>query len=95
MRRSRYATFSEACDAIGEILADGEWHGRTDEIGRLSPWVSKGMYLRVKTHLKIEHRQVGGGHGSYFEWRLLTPPIEKPIGTRSRAPSAPSAAGPP
>jgi hypothetical protein len=68
-----YATFSEAAEAILAILADGEWHKRTAEIGRLSyatPKVADHMFLKVKKRYKIEHRQVGGGPGSYSEWRL-------------------------
>lgn len=31
------------------------------------------MFGKVKTELQIEHRRVGGGPGSYYEWRLPDP----------------------
>jgi hypothetical protein len=31
------------------------------------------MFGKVKSHFGIECRQVGGGPGSYFEWRSSTP----------------------
>jgi hypothetical protein len=68
----RPATFEEAAAAMLAILSDGQWHKRTAEIGKLSerhPWVSDAMYGRVKKHYNIEHRRVGGGPGSYVEWR--------------------------
>lgn len=64
-----HATFDEAAVAILKILEDGGWHKRTLEIGKLSPWVRDHMFGKVKKHYGIEHRQVGGGEGSYTEWR--------------------------
>lgn len=65
-----HATFGEASRAILSILSDGEWHKSTDEIhDPLRPWVAEPMFGKVKKHYKIEHRRVGGGSGSHFEWR--------------------------
>ena len=56
--------------AILRILDDGEWHKSIDEVHKpLRPWVAESMFGRVKSYFKIEHRKVGGGPGSYFEWR--------------------------
>ena len=65
-----HASFDEAATAILAILSDGDWHKSTVEIHEpLRPWVGESMFGRVKQHYRIEHRQVGGGPGSYFEWR--------------------------
>jgi hypothetical protein len=68
--RSEHASFEEAAAAILKILADGEWHKSTAEIhDPLRPWVQEHMFGKVKSHYRIEHRRIGGGSGSYFEWR--------------------------
>ena len=69
-RSGLHASFDEASAAILDILDDGEWHKVSEEILEpLRPWVSVGMFSRVKTHHHIEHRRIGGGRGSYYEWR--------------------------
>lgn len=70
-RRRNLATFEEAKDEIHSILKDGEWHASTGEIHKpLEHRLSDPMFGRVKKALRIEHRRVGGGEGSYYEWRL-------------------------
>jgi hypothetical protein len=70
-RRQNLATFEEAKDEIRKILEDGEWHTSTGEIHEpLEDRMSGPMFGRVKKALRIEHRRVGGGVGSYYEWRL-------------------------
>lgn len=65
-----HASFDEAAVAILRILDDGEWHKSIDEVHKpLRPWVAESMFGRVKSYFKIEHRKVGGGPASYFEWR--------------------------
>ena len=67
---SPHASFDEAATVILRILSDGQWHKSTIEIHEpLRPRVAESMFLKVKTHYEIEHRQVGGGSDSYFEWR--------------------------
>jgi hypothetical protein len=67
---SSHASFDEARDAILAILDDRKWHKSTAEIHEpLRPWVAESMFGKVKKHEAIEHRQVGGGPGSYTEWR--------------------------
>jgi hypothetical protein len=69
-RRSEHASFDEAAAEILRILEDGEWHKSIAEIHEpLRPWVQEHMFGKVKSHYKIEHRRVGGGPGSYYEWR--------------------------
>jgi hypothetical protein len=72
MRLKReHAPFDEAARAILRILSDGQWHKSTAEIHEpLRPRVQEHMFGRVKKHYGIEHRRVGGGSGSYYEWRL-------------------------
>jgi hypothetical protein len=73
-RRSKHASFVEAAIEILGILDDGEWHRSEREIrGPLRPWVKEHMFGKVKSHFGIECRQVGGGPGSYFEWRSPRP----------------------
>jgi hypothetical protein len=75
-RRSDLATFEEAKELVLEIVGDGRWHKSRVIHERLRPRMSEGMFLRVKKALRIEDRRVGGGPGSYYEWRLsrgLTP----------------------
>jgi hypothetical protein len=70
-RKREHATFDEASRAILSILSDGEWHKSTAEIHEpLRPWVAEHMFGKVNKHYSIESRRVGGGQGSYFEWRL-------------------------
>lgn len=68
-RSNDRASFDEASLAILAILDDGGWHKRTKELGQLAPWIPDHMFGKVKKHYKIEHRQMGGGAGSYTEWR--------------------------
>ncbi len=70
-RRTTLATFEE--DLVLEIVGDGEWHSSNAIHGRLRPRMNEGMFLRVKKDLRIEHRRVGGGEGSYYKWRLSRP----------------------
>jgi hypothetical protein len=78
MRRRRWASFDEASLLILAILEDGEWHKSTAEIHEpLRDRVSDPMFGRVKKHYDIEHRQVGGGPGSYFEWRRSSGGLQK------------------
>ena len=71
--RRNLATFEEAKDEIRNILGDGEWHSSTAEIHKpLEHKLSEPMFGRVKKTLQIEHRRVGSGAGSYYEWRLPT-----------------------
>jgi hypothetical protein len=73
-RRSEHASFVEAAIQILRVLDDGEWHRSEREIHEpLRPWVKEYMFAKVKSHFGIECRQVGGGPGSYFEWRSPTP----------------------
>lgn len=72
-RRTGLATLEEAKTLVYEILKDGDWHKSRDIHEQLRPRLSEGMFLRVKRELRIEYRQVGGGEGSYFEWRLPPP----------------------
>lgn len=68
--RSGHASFEEASREILSILSDGRWHKSTAEIhDPLRPWVQEHMFGKVKSHYKIEHRRVGGGRDSYYEWR--------------------------
>lgn len=84
----RHATFSEASEAILEILADGGWHRSTAEIHEpLRPRVSETMFGRVKKRFNIKHQQVGGGPGSYTEWHLCPQCADLPI--RARCPAVP------
>jgi hypothetical protein len=69
-RRTGLATLDEAKTLVFELLKDGDWHSSREIHNLLRPRFSEGMFLRVKRALEIEHRQVGGGEGSYFEWRL-------------------------
>jgi hypothetical protein len=69
-RRTGLATIEEAKELIGQALKDGEWHSSMEIHERFRSRMSEGMFGRVKRELRIEHRQVGGGEGSYFEWRL-------------------------
>lgn len=72
--RSQHASFDEAAVAILAILDDGDWQKSTTEIHEpLRPWVQEHMFGKVKSHYRIEHRRVGGGPDSYFEWRRLRP----------------------
>lgn len=72
--RSDHASFSEAAVEIVRLLADGEWHKSIDDIHTpLRPWVSEGMFGKVKTCFMIESRREGGGPGSYYVWRLRNP----------------------
>ena len=71
-RRSGLATFEEAKELVLEIVGDGEWHSSRYIHERLGPRMSDGMFLRVKKAFRIEDRRVGGGAGSYYEWRLPT-----------------------
>jgi hypothetical protein len=71
-RRSGLATFEEAKLRVYELLEDGDWRSSREIHEQLRPHFSEGMFLRVKRELDIEHRQVGGGEGSYFEWRMPT-----------------------
>jgi hypothetical protein len=69
-RRGEHASFDEASAAILDILADGRWHKSIKEIHEpLRPWVREHMFGKVKSRHNIEHRRVGGGPGSYYEWR--------------------------
>lgn len=69
-RRSEHASFDEAAAAILRILGDGRWHKSEAEIHEpLRPWVKEHMFGKVKKHYGIEHRRVGGGPGSFYEWR--------------------------
>jgi hypothetical protein len=70
MPRRRWASFDEASMLILATLEDGKWHKSTAEIHEpLLDRVADPMFGRVKKHYGIEHRRVGGGPGSYFEWR--------------------------
>ena len=69
-RRSGLATFEEAKVLVYELLKDGDWHSSREIHEQLRPRFSEGMFLRVKRELNIGDRRVGGGKGSYFEWRL-------------------------
>jgi hypothetical protein len=35
----------------------------------LRPWVPEHMFGKVKSRYEIKRRRVGGGPGSYYEWR--------------------------
>lgn len=73
-RRSEHASFVEAAIQILRVLDDGEWHRSEREIhDPLRPWVKEYLFAKVKSRFGIECRQVGGGPGSYFEWRSRTP----------------------
>ena len=74
MRRSGLANFDEARRLIAEQLESGEWVSSRTIHDRLRPKMAEGMFLRVKRDLGIEHRRVGGGDGSYYEWRLARIP---------------------
>jgi hypothetical protein len=69
-RRTNLATFEEAQDLIFEIVKDGEWHPSGGIHDELRKRLSDPMFGRVKKELGIEHRRVGGGEGSYYEWRM-------------------------
>jgi hypothetical protein len=69
-RRTDLATFEEAQDLIFEIVNDSEWHSSREIHYELRKRLSDPMFGRVKKELGIEHHRVGGGHGSYFEWRM-------------------------
>ena len=78
LSRTGNASFDEAAVAILGILADGHWHKSIDEIHKpLRPWVQEHMFGKVKSHFHIEHRKVGGGRGSYVEWRSPNPARDK------------------
>jgi hypothetical protein len=49
---------------------DGEWHSSREVHDKLRKRLSDPMFGRVKEELGIEHRRVGGGQGSYVEWRM-------------------------
>ena len=72
--RSGHASFADAAGEIVRILADGEWHKSIDDIHTpLRPWVSEGMFGKVKSCFMIESRREAGGPGSYYVWRLRNP----------------------
>jgi hypothetical protein len=68
--RSGLANLEEAKELVLEIVHDGNWHSSRAIHECLRLRMSDGMFLRVKKALRIEHRRVGGGAGSYYEWRL-------------------------
>ncbi len=69
-RRSGFATLAEARTLISDLLNDGLWHSSREIHQQLRHRLSEPMFGRVKKELSIEHRRVGGGQGSYYEWRL-------------------------
>jgi len=71
-RRSGLVTLEEAKVLVYELLKDGDWHSSREIHEHLRPRFSEGMFLRVKRELNIEDQRIGGGEGSYYEWRLPT-----------------------
>jgi hypothetical protein len=69
-RRTDLATFEAAQDMIFGILRDSQWHSSREIHDKLRRRLSDPMFGRVKKELGIEHRRVGGGQGSYYEWRM-------------------------
>lgn len=66
-----FVSLDEATELIREIVKDGEWHSSRVIHEKLRPQgVREGHFGAAKAALGIEHRRVGWGEGSYFEWRL-------------------------
>jgi hypothetical protein len=63
--------FEQACELIKGALESGEWVSSNSIHKKFNGKIAEGMYGRVKSALKIEHRRVKGDSGpATYEWRL-------------------------